>query len=45
MSFSEIVQGRFASVRVTDDNLLYMVDLTMAVHGSDRHYAAQVFVY
>jgi hypothetical protein len=35
-SFSEIVQGRDAGVRVTPDGLLYAVDLTMVVTGSNR---------
>jgi hypothetical protein len=42
ISFAELIQGRDSSVRVTDDNKLYMVDLTMAVHGSSRNYANQV---
>jgi len=32
-SFAEIVQGRDSSVRVTDDGLLYAVDLVMVVTG------------
>lgn len=43
LSFAELVQGRDSSVRVTDDGLLDMVDLTMVVHGSARNYASQVF--
>lgn len=35
-SFAEIVQGRDASVRVTDDNMLYAVDLVMVMSGSSR---------
>ena len=42
ISFAELIQGRDASVRVTSDNLLDMVDLTMVVHGSGRNYASQV---
>ena len=42
ISFSQIVKGRDATVRVTDDNMLYMVDMVMVAHGSGRRYAAQV---
>lgn len=35
-SFAEVVQGRDASVRVTDDNLFYAVDLVMVVTGKNR---------
>jgi hypothetical protein len=35
-SFAEIVQGRDSSVRVTDDGLLYAVDLAMVVTGKNR---------
>lgn len=35
-SFAEIVKGRDASVRVTDDGLLYAVDLVMVVTGASR---------
>jgi hypothetical protein len=35
-SFAEVVQGRDASVRVTDDNLLYAVDLVMVMTGLAR---------
>ena len=42
ISFAELIQGRDPSVRVTDNNELYMVDLTMAMHGSSRNYATQV---
>lgn len=40
-SFAEIVQGRDASVRVTDDNMLYAVDLVMAMTGKDRNNAGR----
>lgn len=43
ISFAEIVHGRDASVRVTEDGYLYVVDLAMVVTGRDRDYAAQVF--
>ena len=33
MSFADIVQGRDATVRVTEDKLIYAVDLVMAVTG------------
>lgn len=42
ISFSEIVHGRNASVRVTDDRMLYAVDLSMVGTGKDRNYAGQV---
>ena len=42
ISFAEIVQGRDASVRVTEDRLLYAVDLAMLGTGYTRDYAAQV---
>lgn len=42
ISFAEIVHGRDASVRVTEDNLLYAVDLAMVVTGKDRDHAGQV---
>lgn len=42
ISFSEIVRGRDANVRVTGDNLLYAVDLAMVVTGKHRNYAGQV---
>jgi hypothetical protein len=32
-SFAEIIQGRDASVRVTDDGLLYAVDLVKVMTG------------
>jgi hypothetical protein len=41
-SFAEIVHGHESSVRVTDDGLLYAVDLVMVVTGKDRDYAGQV---
>lgn len=42
ISFAEIIQGRDASVRVTDDRLLYAVDLAMVGTGYSRDYAGQV---
>ena len=41
-SFAEIVHGRESSVRMTDDGLLFAVDLVMVVTGKDRDYAGQV---
>jgi hypothetical protein len=37
ISFAELIQGpRWdLSVRITDNSLLYAVDLTMVVHGSN----------
>jgi len=40
-SFAEIVQGRDASVRVTDDLMLVAIDLAMVVTGKDRDHAGQ----
>ena len=42
ISFAEIVRGRDASVRVTDDMLIYAVDLAIVMTGADRNYANQV---
>ena len=39
ISFDEIVKGRDATVRVTDDDLLYAVDLVMVMNGSERDQA------
>jgi hypothetical protein len=44
ISFAEIVHGRDASVRVTEDKLLYVVDLAMVMNGKNRDYASQVFL-
>lgn len=44
ISFAEIVKGRDASVRVTDDRLLYAVDLAMLGTGKGRDYAGQVII-
>jgi hypothetical protein len=43
-SFSEIVQGRNASVRVTHDGLLYAEDLVMVVAGKEREDSAKVIL-
>lgn len=45
ISFAEIVKGRDASVPVTDDAMVYAVDLVMAMNGINRNYAAQVFPF
>jgi hypothetical protein len=42
LSFTEIASGRHSSVKVTDDDLLYAVDLVMAVTGKDRDMAGNV---
>jgi hypothetical protein len=42
ISFAEIVQGRDSSVRVTDDRLLYAVDLAMVGTGQSRDDAGKV---
>ena len=41
LSFEEIIQGRDSSVRVTDDSLLYAVDLVMAMTGHTRDNAGK----
>jgi hypothetical protein len=41
-SFAEIVDGRDASVRVTDDNMLVAVDLVMVMSGKERDYSGQI---
>ena len=45
ISFAQIIKGRDASVRVTDDCMLYAVDMVMVAHGCDRNYASQVLVF
>jgi hypothetical protein len=40
ISFDEIVKGRDATVRVTDDGYLYAVDLVMVVTGKDKNNSA-----
>jgi hypothetical protein len=41
ITFEDIVQGRDSTVRVTDDGLIYAVDLVMAVTGKNRNDAGQ----
>jgi hypothetical protein len=41
LSFAEIVKGRESGVRVTDDNMLFAVDLAVVVTGKDRDHAGQ----
>jgi len=41
ISFEEIVTGRDSTVRVTDDCLIYAVDLVMAVTGQSRDHAGK----
>ena len=41
ISFSEVVQGREARVRVTDDGMIYAVDLVMVMTGKCRNDAGQ----
>jgi hypothetical protein len=40
-SFAEIVKGRDASVRVTEDMMFWVVDLAMVVTGKDRNNAGR----
>ena len=42
LSFEEIVHGRDASVRITDDGLLFVVDLVMVVTGKSRDDSSRV---
>ena len=42
ISFSDVIQGRDANVRITDDGLLYAVDLVMVMTGKDMKSANQV---
>lgn len=42
LSFAEIIKGRDASVRVTPDFMIYLVDLVLVAHGCSRGYAAQI---
>jgi len=41
-SFTELVKDRGATVRVTDDGLLYVVDLVVVVTGKDIDHASQL---
>jgi hypothetical protein len=41
LSFEEIVHGRDATVRITDDGLLFAVDLVMVVSGKNRNEAGE----
>ena len=41
ISFNEIIGGADSSVRVTEDGLLYAVDLVMVITGSSRDDAGQ----
>lgn len=42
LSFAEIVQGRDASVRVTDDGMLDVVDLVMVVTGKNCNHSNEL---
>ncbi len=44
LSFAKIIKGRDASVRVTPDYMIYVVDLVMVAHGSDRRYVCMNMV-
>jgi len=41
ISFDEIVKGRDATVRITEDGLLYAIDLVMVVTGKNRNEAGE----
>jgi hypothetical protein len=40
-SFAEVVQGRDANARITDDGLLHAVDVNMVMSGKDRNNAGR----
>ena len=42
LSFETVVKDRDATVRITDDNLIYAVDLVMVVTGKDANQSAEV---
>ncbi len=42
MSFAEIIRGRDATVRVTQDGLLYAVDLVIVMKDKNKNYANEV---
>jgi hypothetical protein len=42
LSFEEIVRGRDATVRITDDGWLFVVDLVMVVTGKSRDDSSRV---
>ncbi len=42
ISFETVVKDRDATVRITDDNLIYAVDLVMVVTGKDANQAGEV---
>ena len=44
LSFGEIVRGRDASVRVTEDGFLYAIELAQVMTGADAKYASQVIL-
>ena len=41
ISFDEIVQGRDASVRITEDGMICAIDLAMVVTGKDKKHAGE----
>ncbi len=42
ISFEEVVQDRDTTVRVTDDGMIYAIDLVIAMTGKDRNDAGQI---
>jgi len=42
ISFAEIIQGRDATVRITQDGFLYAVDLVMVMTEKDKNHANEV---
>lgn len=45
ISFAEVVRGRNSFVRITEDGLVYAVDLVMAVSGKNRNDAGRVLCH
>ncbi len=41
ISFADIVKGRDASVKVTDDGLVFAVDLVVVMTNQERNHAAK----
>jgi hypothetical protein len=41
ITFAEIIQGRDSSVSITDDGMIYAVDLVIVVTGKSRDDAAR----
>jgi hypothetical protein len=42
ISFAEVIQGRESTVRVTEDGLLYVIDLVTVMTGKNRDHAGKI---